>query len=104
MSGNCMSSARRLPIDVLALVLVLPALLSSILLAAPAALPSRASTPTPFPPAQALDPWVVHTAGHFRIQPPSGRIVRMNLTASGGGIDRLLPGPPDHGPGPVAGR
>src|SRR3989442_1815280 len=101
MSGNCMSSARRLPIDVLALVLVLPALLSSILLAAPAALPSRASTPTPFPPAQALDPWVVHTAGHFRIQPPSGWIGRMNPTASFGVIDSLLRGQPGPAQGPL---
>jgi len=103
MSGNCLSSAPRLPIDVLALVLVVPVLLSSILLATPAALPSPASTPTPFPSAPALDPWVVHTAGHFRIQPPSSWIVRVNLTTSGGVIDVLLRGQPDQGQGPVGG-
>src|SRR5437899_4672496 len=103
MCGPCVSNVARLPMCILALAVVVPALLGSIPLAAPEVLPLRASTPSPFLSSQALDPWVVHTAGHFQIQPPSGWIVRVNLTTSGGVIDLLLRCQPDQGQRPVGG-
>src|SRR2546422_9992264 len=103
MCGPCVSNVARLPMCILALAVVVPALLGSIPLAAPEVLPLRASTPSPFLSSQALDPWVVHTAGHLQIQPPSRWIVRGNLPTSGRGIDVLLRGPPDPGQGPAGG-
>src|SRR2546427_9987439 len=103
MCGPCVSNVARLPMCILALAVVVPALLGSIPLAAPEVLPLRASTPSPFLSSQALDPWVVHTAGHFQIPPPSGWIVRGNLTLSGGVVDVLPRGTPDPGQSPVGG-
>src|SRR2546430_11007245 len=103
MCGPCVSNVARLPMGILALAVVVPALLGSIPLAAPEALPLRASSPSPLLSTQALDPWVVHTAGHFQIQPPSGWIVWVNLTTPGGVVDVLLRGQPDQGQGPVGG-
>src|SRR2546428_12090737 len=103
MCGPCVSNVARLPMCILALAVVVPALLGSIPLAAPEVLPLRASTPSPFLSSQALDPWVVHTAGHFHIHPPPGWIVRVNLTTSGRVVGVLLPRHPDQGQSPGGG-
>src|SRR2546426_11016450 len=103
MCGPCVSNVARLLPCVLALALVLPALLGSILLAAPEGLPLRASQPSPFLSTQALDAWVVHTAGRFRLQPPSGGIGWGNLPTSRGGLDGPLRGHPGQGRGPGGG-
>src|SRR5690349_10024511 len=69
------------------------------LLLAPVAASMSPSAPTP----QALDPWFVHPAGHFRIQPPAGWIVEPNVTISGGIVDLILRGAPSRGQGPEGG-